>query len=39
MTHADVAILGTGVGELDEPGMFARFQERLLDRELNRQLR
>ena len=39
MTHADVAISGTGFRELNEPGMFARFQERLLDRELNRQRR
>jgi len=39
VTHTDIAVVRAGFGELDEPGMFARRQERLLDRELNRQRR
>lgn len=39
MTYTDIAVVRAGFGKLDEPGMFARRQERLLDRELNRQRR
>lgn len=39
MTHADIAVVRAGFGKLDEPGMFAGRQERLLDQELNRQRR
>ena len=39
MTHADIAVVRAGFGKLDELGMFAGRQERLLDQELNRQRR
>ncbi len=39
MTHADIAVMRAGFGELNEARVFPGTQKWLLDRELNRQWR